>query len=658
MSSATLRFLTLAWIITLISPAHAQIQSNISVDSMIASLNGATNDSAKFSILTTIAQTYWATDPLKGVEYTQNALAIAEKNGWEEFKASAHGILGATYSFVNDYPKAKEHLQMSLEIARKTGNPGLIARASGSLANIAYFQSQYPEAIDLNLQSLKATESSGDKQGTAAALSNIGVIYLDLEKFDEALPYFEKAAVLNVETQSMYYLEANYMNMGIIYTKMDSTQKALEYYQKSFTIAQNLGDSSSLGTLYINLAKVYHGQGDLNIAFESTNKAMSIFSHMGDRYGQGFCYLNLANYHLDIGSGKYPDAVKTYCSGNQVNCLRYALTYADSAVFIMKQVENLSELSDAYNVKSEVQRALGDYAGALESYTAFASLRDSIFNIEEDKKLTQAAMQYDFDKKEAATMAEQEKKDIRQKNIRNSIATGLGGALIFLGVVYRQRNRISKEKKRSEELLLNILPEEVAEELKAKGSADAKMIDEVTVMFTDFSGFTQLSEKLTPKELVAEINECFSAFDHIMTKHGVEKIKTIGDAYMAVGGLPTANSTHANDVVIAALEIQQFMYDYKAKREAAGQIFFEARIGVHTGPVVAGIVGVKKFAYDIWGDTVNTANRMESSGESGKINISESTYALVKNAFTCTHRGKIEAKGKGEIHMYFVEGVA
>ena len=176
-------------------------------------------------------------------------------------------------------------------------------------------------------------------------------------------------------------------------------------------------------------------------------------------------------------------------------------------------------------------------------------------------------------------------------------------------------------------------------------------------MFTDFSGFTQLSEKLTPKELVAEINECFSAFDHIMTKHGVEKIKTIGDAYMAVGGLPTANSTHANDVVIAALEIQQFMYDYKAKREAAGQIFFEARIGVHTGPVVAGIVGVKKFAYDIWGDTVNTAARMESGSEPGKINISEATRDQLsdKGEFTCVFRGKIQAKNKGEIAMYFLD---
>jgi class 3 adenylate cyclase len=232
---------------------------------------------------------------------------------------------------------------------------------------------------------------------------------------------------------------------------------------------------------------------------------------------------------------------------------------------------------------------------------------------------------------------------------------GFAIVLLFAGVFLTQRNRISKEKKRSEELLLNILPEEVAEELKEKGSAEAKQIDQVSVLFTDFKGFTQLSEKLTPKELVTEIDTCFRAFDHIMQKYGVEKIKTIGDAYMAAGGLPVPNTTHAVDVVNAALDIQKFMHEHKAEREAAGKLFFEIRIGVHTGPVVAGIVGVKKFAYDIWGDAVNTASRMESSGEVGKVNISGVTYELVKDKFKCSHRGKISAKNKGEIDMYFVE---
>ncbi|MBK8949820.1 MAG: adenylate/guanylate cyclase domain-containing protein [Flavobacteriales bacterium] len=178
----------------------------------------------------------------------------------------------------------------------------------------------------------------------------------------------------------------------------------------------------------------------------------------------------------------------------------------------------------------------------------------------------------------------------------------------------------------------------------------------VTVLFTDFKGFTAMSETLSPQELVRDLNECFSAFDRITEKYGIEKIKTIGDAYMAAGGLPTPNTTHATDAIKAAFEMRDFIAEGKARKVAGGLPYFEIRIGVHTGPVVAGIVGVKKFQYDIWGDTVNTASRMESSGEVGQVNISEATYALVKDAtgLSFTPRGKVQAKGKGEMEMYFV----
>lgn len=212
---------------------------------------------------------------------------------------------------------------------------------------------------------------------------------------------------------------------------------------------------------------------------------------------------------------------------------------------------------------------------------------------------------------------------------------------------------LGKEKMKTEDLLLNILPKDVAEELKEKGSAEAQYYEEVTVFFSDFKGFTSLSEKLTPAELVAEIDHCFSAFDRITSKYQIEKIKTIGDSYMAVGGLNKENN-QAQSVVQAALEMQAFMTAYAYDRNKQGQVAFEMRVGVHTGPVVAGIVGTKKFQYDIWGDTVNMASRMESSGEVGKVNISGTTYNSVWQHFDCQHRGKVMAKNKGEIDMYFV----
>ena len=224
------------------------------------------------------------------------------------------------------------------------------------------------------------------------------------------------------------------------------------------------------------------------------------------------------------------------------------------------------------------------------------------------------------------------------------------------GRLYQRTNELIAEKNKSDELLLNILPHETALELKETGKAVPKSFEMVTVMFTDFKNFTQFSEKLSAESLVHEINHYYSAFDGIITKYNIEKIKTIGDGYMCVGGLPTENTTNAHDAIAAAIELRDFIAREKKEREKNGELFFDVRIGIHTGPVVAGIVGIKKFAYDIWGDTVNTASRMESSGEAGEINISGATYELIKDSYNCTHRGKIVAKNKGEIDMYFVEG--
>ena len=218
------------------------------------------------------------------------------------------------------------------------------------------------------------------------------------------------------------------------------------------------------------------------------------------------------------------------------------------------------------------------------------------------------------------------------------------------GKLEEQSQELMLEKNKTEALLLNILPEEVAQDLLQKGNSEAKHFDDVSVLFTDFVDFTSIAQQLTPQELVQEIHLYFKAFDEIIERNGLEKIKTIGDAYLAVCGLPNKNSRHALQTTRAALEILDFTKKY---RQQGGK--FNIRIGINSGNLVAGIVGVKKFAYDIWGDTVNTAARIEQASEAGKINVSENTYRLIQQQYLCSYRGEIELKGIGYVKMYFVE---
>jgi len=238
------------------------------------------------------------------------------------------------------------------------------------------------------------------------------------------------------------------------------------------------------------------------------------------------------------------------------------------------------------------------------------------------------------------------------------ISTNFLFVQIFTGIlVIALTKNLNQERRKSDRLLLNILPESVADELKRNDRVEPLQYESATVLFTDFVGFTHIAEGLTPSELIRELDRCFSHFDRIVKKHHLEKIKTIGDSYMAAGGLPRPNRTHAVDSVLAALEIQRSMAEMKSQREREGRPYWQLRLGIHTGTLVAGVIGQEKFAYDVWGDTVNTASRMESSGVAGRINISAATFEAVKEFFECEYRGKIEAKSKGEIDMYFVSRI-
>jgi adenylate cyclase len=493
---------------------------------------------------------------------------------------------------------------------------------------------------------------------------NLTNTLLSMGEYARVLEITEKAlAAWNTRWPYSVARNGLFTNRAIALAYLGDLTASLNAFKDGLSNARQEGKVMDELFAYANLGALFgmmSEQGTLDHYLDSaayySRKALAILKALDDRPGMMDQYSNMAAMSMD--RRRYGEA----------------LLYLDSAEWIAVPLRRLEMRATIAKTRAQSYHALGEGDSAYFHMELQLALKDSLLDAEKVRAIADVQEKYESEKK-ARTISELQVEklaaDLRQASLRRTrniylfsgvlILLGAGGLWNRLRFVHRSRALIRKEKEISEGLLLNILPGPVAEELKVKGEAEAQLFDQVTVLFTDFKGFTAVSEQLSPKELVRDIHECFSAFDHIITKHGVEKIKTIGDAYMAAGGLPTPNGTHAFDVVRAALEIRDLMEQGKATRIQQGRPYFEVRIGIHTGPVVAGIVGVKKFAYDIWGDTVNIASRMESSGEVGMVNISGATCTLLQQdpavaAFLrFTSRGMLPAKGKGDMAMFFVE---
>lgn len=591
-----LHIIILLWLFSFVSiqTSAQELLGQARVDSLLEVLQGEITDTVRVDVLYELCKEYTSIDGNKAVEHGQEGTQLARKINLLSREGDCQLSIGLAYVRMDNFLTALEYYDSARKIY---------------------------EEID-------------DKDGLADVLSNTGGVYAQIGNNEEALAYYAKTSKLRIELNDPKGLGVLYANMGIVYMQEEDYNSAHNYYNKALETFKTINDDFHIAIVYNAIGHAYIIEERYDDALRYLNKSLVINKKIGNVFRAVENSFNLADVY---------NKQKNYAA---------AIKHAQYVLDKGRETGNLSMLANSYGILAKANSKIGNYKNAFFALEDFILAQDTVSNMRSVERIQKLTIEAEYEKQQLADSIRNadEKRIAALKLNRQRLFTYSGIAVAIVLIVLLLF--IVRERKKSDKLLLNILPEEVTKELKQRGATTAQHFDRVTVFFTDFVDFTTAGERLGSDALVGELHTCFKAFDEIISKYGIEKIKTIGDAYMAVCGLPTEDELHAEKVVKAATEIMDFM---QARRTELGERTFEVRIGVHSGDVVAGIVGVKKFAYDIWGDTVNTAARMEQNSEAGKINISQTTYELVQDKFTCTYRGELEAKNKGKLKMYFVE---
>lgn len=603
-------------------------------------------DSIQVNKLLDSSKQYINAEPEKAVTIATEARDLAQKIGFEKGKALALKNIGLVYYFQGKFVQTLEYWNQSLQILQSINDDLGQSNLQGNIGAVFFRQGDEVSALKHHLESLRLAEKSGDQMRICFALNNIAGIYFEKKASREkALDYLLRAYPIAEKLSDKGTLALVLGNIGQIYLERKDDVKALEYYQKCLKVSSK----EDAAYAYIGLGNIYLNEGKIDKALGYHSKAYELARQLNEGFvfpslmGLASCFINKKDYQS-------------------------ALNYYEKAEAVALSQGSIPSLKDLYDSLAGTYAVIGNFSKAFQYQRSLDRVKDTLFSETTQKKLNSLQFEFDLQKKEGEiTLLTKDKaiKDVeikRQRLAKNAFAVGLALIVLILVIIYRdyrtkiKTNKIlDMQKEEIQQLLLNILPTEVARELQTTGNAIPKSYDDVTVLFTDFKGFTTIADQLSPQQLVQELNECFMAFDEIIGKYGLEKIKTIGDSYMCAGGLPTPDDQHHHKIIRAALEIQSYVFDQNEKRKAKNLPLWEIRIGVHTGPVVAGVVGRRKYAYDIWGSAVNIASRMESSGVPGQVNISEAAFEKIRDKFVCIYRGKVHAKNVGEIDMYLVD---
>jgi class 3 adenylate cyclase len=550
------------------------------------------------------------------------------------------------YHEVNDLDLALKYAEELILLAGEAGNNEYLYNGYQMKGHVGLRQNDLDMALKAYQDAMEVAEQENDKEGIALSLMYQGSVYSDSGEPDRAILLFERSIELlrNPEVQDQergrFLLASTLTNLGSVYLQEDELVKAGSYFHEAEEMYVDFDpEMGRAGLAYVlgNQGMIFSRLGDHTKAEENLVRAIQLFEDDEN-------YDPIVEYQITLAEVYWDEAA--YVKAHDL---------AEKGLENAQRLGKKEWISRASYIMAQLDHQSEKYKEAFEHQAMYMQYKDSMdvetvdMNRLERAQAELKVLQANIQKK-------------RQETALWAIgATALLLIIIVLGGYGRFRymrktNKIiSAERDRSEELLLNILPKETAQELKDNGHVLAKRFDSVTVLFTDFKGFTAQAESMDPEKLVESIDFYFSNFDAIVEKHGLEKIKTVGDAYMCASGLPFPSEDHAYRVAEAALELIEFVEDAKTKAPD-GIINFDIRVGINSGPVVAGVVGTKKFAYDIWGDTVNIASRMESASEIGKINIAEGTHELIREEYDCEYRGKVDVKNRGKLNMYFLLG--
>lgn len=582
----------------------------------------------------------------EAIQWFEKALEEDRKTGIIENIATRYSNLGLAYKKLGTYDRAAEYYKRAMTLDLERRDTQNIAKSYNNLGSIYDSWGKYDTAIFYNDQSLKLKELLKDSAGMAITLNNIGVMYKSWDKYNSAIEYFEEALKIDRSLGKVQEIPKRLNNLGLTYNLQKQYNKALGIFKEALDMASEQNNQELIASIYSNMGSVYLNLQQTNEAIRYQELALNIYEGIGSQANVATVLASLADIYT------------------QQRIYNRAMDYLSRSTKITEEISMRNQLQKNYLAYSDLYSAMGNYSEALNYYKKFVAIKDTMYSEEIHKQITDFEIRYESEKKDNEITLLKKNEVIqtlsikKQKIFRNSLFGGLGLLILLVSVIYwslqqkrRNNKEIENEKAKSDKLLLNILPAGIANDLKEKGTTEPRLYEDVTVCFTDMVGFTQQSAKLEPKQLIDELNEIFSAFDNIVERHDCERIKTIGDSYMAVCGLPGANPNHSENIIRSAVEMVQYL----EKKNLESQIEWQMRVGINSGNVIAGVVGIKKYLYDVFGDTINIASRMESASDPMRINVSESTYNLVRDKFKFEPRGEIEVKGKGAINMFFIK---